>query len=65
MRNRVAVLAVAALGVTVALTAHHPTADFKLLTHHAGDRAPVRIQAAVDLGLVGISVLYTFSRQLR
>jgi len=64
MRDRRAVVAVAALGL-LAVAARHPTADLRLLTHDAGDRAPVRVQAAIDLGLVGISVLYTFSRQLR
>jgi hypothetical protein len=64
MRHRRAALAVAAFGLVV-LAARQPTADFKVLTHVAGDPAPARIQAAFDLGVVGVSVLYTWSRQLR
>jgi len=65
MRNRRVVIAAAAALGLIAVAARHPTADFRLLTHDARDRAPVRIQAAIDLGLVGVSVLYTFTRQLR
>jgi hypothetical protein len=57
-------LAVAATGL-VLLAARHPTADLRLMTHSAGDPAPARFQAALDFGLVGVSVLYTWSRELR
>lgn len=47
------------------LAARHPTANISLVTHDIGDPTPHRLQAAVDLGLVGVSVLYTWtSRQL-
>jgi hypothetical protein len=39
----------------------HPTADIRVFTHDAADPAPHRMQAAVDLGLVGFSVLYTWT----
>ncbi|MEG8014169.1 MULTISPECIES: hypothetical protein [unclassified Sphingomonas] len=39
----------------------HPTADFRLITHDRSDPAPRRMQAAVDLGLVGVSILYTWT----
>jgi hypothetical protein len=63
MRNRrpIAVLLLA-LAAVVAL--RHPTADIRVLTHDAGDPAPARMQAAVDLGLMGVSVLVTWSRHL-
>ena len=65
MRNRRMIVAAAALGL-LALSARHPTADFQLLTHEAGDPAPHRMQAALDLGLVGVKLLYTWtSHQLR
>ena len=65
MRNRRIIVAAAVLGV-LALGARHPTADFQLLTHEAGDPSPHRMQAAIDLGLVGVSLLYTWTaHQLR
>jgi len=60
MRDRRVVLAVAGLAL-VTLAVRHPTADFRLITHEASDPAPHRIQAAVDFGLVGVSVLYTWT----
>ncbi len=60
MRNRRPVLAVAA--VLLAFVAlRHPTADIRLITHDRADPAPHRMQAAIDLGLIGISVLYTWT----
>lgn len=65
MRNRKAVAAVAALTFVV-LAARHPTADIRLITHDATDPSPHRMQAAIDLGLVGVSILYTWTvRTLR
>jgi hypothetical protein len=43
------------------MAARHPTADIRFLTHRTGDPAPHRFQAAVELGLVGVSLLYTWS----
>jgi uncharacterized YccA/Bax inhibitor family protein len=60
MRDRRAVLVVAGLALIV-LAARHPTADFRLITHETSDPSPHRMQAAVDLGLVGVSVLYTWT----
>ncbi len=61
MRDRRSiVIAVAALGL-IAAVAQHPTADLRVLTHEAGDPAPHRMQAAIDLGVVGISILYTWT----
>jgi hypothetical protein len=60
MRNLKPILAAALLGVVV-LASRHPTADIRLITHDARDPAPHKIEAAVDLGLVGISVLYTWT----
>lgn len=53
------------LGVTavalLCLAARHPTADIRVMTHDSTDPSPHRMQAAVDLGLVGVSVLYTWT----
>ncbi len=45
----------------VALAYRHPTADIRLITHDIADRSPRRVQAAVDLGLFGVSILYTWT----
>jgi hypothetical protein len=60
MRDRKVLLAVAGLAL-IALATRHPTADFRLITHEASDPAPHRMQAVVDFGLVGVSVLYTWT----
>ena len=52
---------VIAVAVLLAMAARHPSADIRILTHDATDRAPHRIQAAVDLGLVAVSVLITWT----
>ena len=56
-------LTAAAIGLAVvAVTKHEtPTADIRLLTHEAGDTAPHRFKAALDLGVIGVSVLYTWT----
>ncbi|WP_375271616.1 hypothetical protein [Sphingomonas sp.] len=58
-RRRVAIAATGALLAMVAL--RHPTADLRIVTHEARDTAPHRVQAAIDLGLVGVSILYTWT----
>ncbi len=60
MHNRRIGLAVAIIGL-VALAARHPTADIRVFTHDAADPAPHRMQAAVDLGMLGVSFLYTWT----
>lgn len=65
MRDRRMIVAAVALGM-IALSARHPTADIQLLTHEAGDPSPHRMQAAIDLGLVGVNLLFTWTaHQLR
>ncbi len=61
MRNRKATLAIAGLIALTAIAVRHPTVDVQLVTHDARDPAPHRMQAAVDFGLVGVSVLYTWT----
>jgi len=60
MRRRNAMVALGALLVLVAV-ARHPTADIEILTHRDGDPTPHRIQAAVDLGVVGVKFLLTWT----
>lgn len=55
-------MVIAGTGAALALIAlRHPTADLRIMTHEARDTAPHRIQAAIDLGLVGFSILYTWT----
>lgn len=46
----------------LALLFQHPRADIRILTHDAADTAPARIQTAIDLGVLAISVLVTWTR---
>ena len=62
-RRRVAV--VAAVAALIAVGARQPTADIRILTHDARDLQPGQVRAAIDLGLVGINLLVTWTRQLR
>ncbi len=57
-KRAVALLAGTAL---IALVAKHPTADIRLLTHDRTDPSPHVMRAALDLGVVGVSVLYTWT----
>ena len=61
MRNHKGTLLIVGLVALTALAVRHPTIDVQLVTHDSRDPSPQRMQAAVDLGLVGISVLYTWT----
>ena len=55
-------IVIATTGASLAIVAlRHPSADLQILTHEARDTAPHRIRAAIDFGLVGSSVLYTWT----
>ena len=56
-RVGVAVLVLALL----VLAARHPSATIRIDTREAGDPTPHTMQAAVDIGLVGVSLLWTWS----
>ncbi|HEX7849241.1 MAG TPA: hypothetical protein VF485_05855 [Sphingomonas sp.] len=60
MRRRGAMVAIAAALALIAVV-RHPTADIEILTHRVGDPAPHRIQAAVDLGVVAVKFLLTWT----
>lgn len=59
-RRRSIVVALAALFALV-VVARHPTADIEILTHDSTDPAPHRVQAAVDLGVVAVRFLLTWT----
>ena len=41
--------------------ARRPSADIEILTHRAGDPAPHKVQAAIDLGVVAIRFVLTWT----
>jgi hypothetical protein len=60
MRRRRTIL-IAAATLALVAAARHPTADIEILTHQAGDPAPHKVQAAVDLGIVAVKFLLTWT----
>lgn len=63
MRTRRIAL-VAGAGLLLALAVQqHPSAEIRILTHDVADLSPRRMEAAVDLGVTGVSVLVTWTAQ--
>lgn len=60
MRDRRKLL-IAGGAAVILLAARHPTADIRIETHSTADPAPRRLLAAVDLGLMAVSVLVTWT----
>ncbi len=60
MRHRRAAIAALAL-LLGAVALRHPSADIQILTHQAADPSPSRVKAAVDLGIIGFSLLITWT----
>ena len=47
--------------LTMVAVARHPSADIRILTHDASDPTPHKVMAALDLGLIAVSVLVTWT----
>ena len=62
-RRRIAIATIALLACIAAV--RHPTASIEVLTHDAADLRPHRVKAALDLGLVGVDLLVTWTSSLR
>ena len=62
MRNGRSIVLLGAV-LLFAIALRHPSADIKVLTHDAADLSPRRVQAVVDLGIVGVSVLVTWTAE--
>ena len=45
----------------LALAAHTPKADIRILTHDRTDPAPRQLRAALDTGLLAVSLLVTWT----
>lgn len=63
-KRRRTIIATSALLLAM-LAIRHPTADVRLMLHDVGDRAPRRIQTALDTGLMGVSLLITWTERVR
>lgn len=62
--RRKRVMAGVLVAVLALLALRHPSADIRVITHRANDPAPMRVQAAVDLGLMAVSLLVTWTHRL-
>ena len=60
MRERRTGLAIV-VALLLVLAWRHPSADIRILTHDRADVAPHRVQAAVDLGVMAVNVLVTWT----
>ena len=60
MRERRAGLAIV-VALLMMLAWRHPSANIQILTHDRTDLAPHRVQAAVDLGVLAVNVLVTWT----
>jgi hypothetical protein len=64
-RHKRLLLIVGAIALVLAVVRPpRPHADLAILTHRVGDTAPQQVHAAIDLGILAISVLVTWSRQI-
>jgi hypothetical protein len=61
MRRRRTIAAALALTLAGIAVVRHPTADIEILTHDSADPSPHRLQAALDLGVVGVKLLVTWT----
>lgn len=59
-KRRQIALAVGVLSLA-AVVSDPPSANITIATHRAGDVAPARFQAAVDLGLASATILATWT----
>ena len=62
-RRNFVIAAVAGLAL-LALVSPDRRADIRILTHQTEDKAPQKMQAVLDLGLIAVSVLVTWSKRL-
>lgn len=61
MNRRGVVLAVALVALVAAMLVRHPTADIRVFAHDPADIAPRKVEAAVDLGVLALSLIVTWS----
>jgi hypothetical protein len=63
LNKRRIVLAASAVALLATAATVHPTAEFEILTHEITDKTPRKFQAAVDTGILAVSVIYTWTER--
>jgi hypothetical protein len=63
MRDRRKWLVAGAAALAI-VAVQHPTAGVSIVTHDMSDPSPRRFQAAVDMGLMTLSVLVTWTNRI-
>ena len=63
LSKRRIVLAASAAALLLTAATVHPSAEFEILTHEITDKTPRKFQAAVDTGVLAVSVLYTWTER--
>ncbi|WP_066662292.1 MULTISPECIES: hypothetical protein [unclassified Sphingomonas] len=63
LHKRRIVLAASAVALLATAATVRPTAEFEVLTHEITDKTPRKFQAAVDTGILAVSVLYTWTER--
>ncbi len=63
LSKRRIVLAASAAALLVTAATVRPSAEFEILTHEITDKTPRKFQAAVDTGVLAVSVLYTWTER--
>ena len=58
-KNRTLIVAGAAALALLAI--ERPSADFRIAAHDAGDPSPRQARAALDLGLMAVSIIVTWT----
>ncbi|MES2442913.1 MAG: hypothetical protein V4574_08790 [Pseudomonadota bacterium] len=62
-KGRIVLVGAAALALFACVSPHN-RADIRILTHDKGDLSPHKLQAAIDIGLLAISVLVTWTAKI-
>lgn len=60
MRKR-RIMAGAVLALVALAALRQPNADIRIITHDSGDTAPHKVQAALDLGVLAVNILVTWT----
>lgn len=60
-RNRRTIALIGAAALLIAGMVHRPSANIQILAHDSADLAPHKIQAALDLGVMAVNILITWT----
>lgn len=59
--NRRRIILIGATALLLVGLFHRPSANIQILAHDSADLSPHRIQAAIDLGVMAINILITWT----